>query len=372
MGWPGRGRDRGRPGRLRRHAALATRQRRRHAADERARWDDAAARACPAAAAPPSASPRACPRSSGAACTPADQQFCYKTCGPEKTGVKTDTCAANGVYAEMVRLHLRSGQGLLLLRDPVGAPTRSALAGVAPQGKLACATSRPLRAVQQPPAVCRAATISIRRGAPKVGWCTCQLPNGGVLRTWSLRQRHRVALPARRPVAGRLTGGVRRQRRGTGGVRHGGRQRGLRRGARLPVHGRQGCGVRARGSAVLLQAVRPRERRREVGDVHDGRHLRRDVGLFLRSDSRLLLLQDPGRCQRGLSVGRAPQAGASCDRPGRARSATASRATSAVSISDAAGAPKIGWCVCQPGANGLTTWSCASDTAWPCPLGAGC
>lgn len=39
---------------------------------------------------------------------------------------------------------------------------------------------------------------------------------------------------------------------------------------------------------------------------------------------------------------------------------------------DAAGAPKIGWCVCHPGANGLTTWSCASDTAWPCPLGAGC
>ena len=41
---------------------------------------------------------------------------------------------------------------------------------------------------------------------------------------------------------------------------------------------------------------------------------------------------------------------------------------------DATGAaPKFGWCVCQePNANGLRTWSCASDTAWPCPLGAGC
>ena len=40
---------------------------------------------------------------------------------------------------------------------------------------------------------------------------------------------------------------------------------------------------------------------------------------------------------------------------------------------DAAGAPKVGWCVCQaPNADGLRTWSCASDTAWPCPLGAGC
>jgi hypothetical protein len=40
---------------------------------------------------------------------------------------------------------------------------------------------------------------------------------------------------------------------------------------------------------------------------------------------------------------------------------------------DSTGAPKVGWCVCQePNATGMRTWSCASDTAWPCPLGAGC
>ena len=40
---------------------------------------------------------------------------------------------------------------------------------------------------------------------------------------------------------------------------------------------------------------------------------------------------------------------------------------------DSGGAPKIGWCTCQePNAHGLRTWTCASDTAWPCPLGAGC
>ena len=40
---------------------------------------------------------------------------------------------------------------------------------------------------------------------------------------------------------------------------------------------------------------------------------------------------------------------------------------------DATGAPKVGWCVCQaPNASGLRTWSCASDTSWPCPLGYGC
>ena len=40
---------------------------------------------------------------------------------------------------------------------------------------------------------------------------------------------------------------------------------------------------------------------------------------------------------------------------------------------DAAGAAKVGYCVCQPlNAAGVRTWSCASDTAWPCPLGSGC
>ena len=119
--------------------------------------------------------------------------------------------------------------------------------------------------------------------------------------------------------------------------------------------------------------VRSREHRREVGDVHD-RPAPTPRCRAARFDptQRLLLLQDPGRCQRRLSVGRRAPDGSGV-RPSRpARSATASRASSAVSISDAAGAPKIGWCVCQPGATGMTTWSCASDTAWPCPLGAGC
>jgi hypothetical protein len=34
---------------------------------------------------------------------------------------------------------------------------------------------------------------------------------------------------------------------------------------------------------------------------------------------------------------------------------------------------KIGYCVCPaPGASGMSKWSCASSTAWPCPAGKGC
>ncbi len=34
---------------------------------------------------------------------------------------------------------------------------------------------------------------------------------------------------------------------------------------------------------------------------------------------------------------------------------------------------KVGYCVCPaPGASGTSKWSCASSTAWPCPVGKGC
>jgi hypothetical protein len=40
---------------------------------------------------------------------------------------------------------------------------------------------------------------------------------------------------------------------------------------------------------------------------------------------------------------------------------------------DSTGASKVGYCVCpMPGASGMSKWSCASTTAWPCPAGMGC
>ena len=33
---------------------------------------------------------------------------------------------------------------------------------------------------------------------------------------------------------------------------------------------------------------------------------------------------------------------------------------------------KTGYCVCPTSATGTSKWSCASDTAWPCPTGKGC
>lgn len=40
---------------------------------------------------------------------------------------------------------------------------------------------------------------------------------------------------------------------------------------------------------------------------------------------------------------------------------------------DSSGASKMGYCVCPTaGDSGMRKWSCASATAWPCPLGKGC
>jgi hypothetical protein len=40
---------------------------------------------------------------------------------------------------------------------------------------------------------------------------------------------------------------------------------------------------------------------------------------------------------------------------------------------DSTGAAKSGYCVCQPpNSSGVRKWTCASTTAWPCPLGKGC
>ena len=33
---------------------------------------------------------------------------------------------------------------------------------------------------------------------------------------------------------------------------------------------------------------------------------------------------------------------------------------------------KVGYCVCPASTTGTSKWSCASDTAWPCPTGKGC
>jgi len=115
-------------------------------------------------------------------CTPTDQQFCYKTCGPEKTGVKTETCTSAGTYAEMSGCSFEQSRDFSCYKIPTTAQT-ACPAGVTPQGTGTCDVPHCTLCNSLQGVVAGAFIDSTC--APKVGWCVCQQPNSSGQRTWS-------------------------------------------------------------------------------------------------------------------------------------------------------------------------------------------
>jgi hypothetical protein len=118
----------------------------------------------------------------GGACTPADQQFCYKTCGPERTGVKTETCTTAGTYAEMSGCSFDPSKDYSCYKIPTTAQT-ACPAGVTPQGSAACDVPHCTLCNSLQGVV--GGQYLDSTGAPKTGWCTCQEPNSAGMRTWT-------------------------------------------------------------------------------------------------------------------------------------------------------------------------------------------
>jgi hypothetical protein len=118
----------------------------------------------------------------GGACGPSDQQFCYKTCGPERTGVKTETCTTAGTYAEMSGCSFDPTKDYSCYKIPTAANTQCP-AGVTPQGSAACDVPHCVLCNSLQGLVGGAYNDS--QGSPKVGWCTCQEPNSAGMRTWT-------------------------------------------------------------------------------------------------------------------------------------------------------------------------------------------
>ena len=131
-------------------------------------------------------------------------RFANKTCGPEKTGVKSEICSTAGVYAEM------SGCAF----DPASDYSCYSIPAVAnpicPAGSLQAAT-----ACEVPPcSVCNSnqglpgGQYLDSAGAPKIGYCVCQAPNsarscgpGAARATRSGRARPAPVAPGRGPAA---------------------------------------------------------------------------------------------------------------------------------------------------------------------------
>jgi hypothetical protein len=116
------------------------------------------------------------------ACTPADQQFCYKTCGPEKTGVKTEMCTSAGTYAEMPGCSFDPTKNYACYKIPTEVQT-ACPAGTTPKGSDPCDV--PHCTLCNSLQGMMGGQYFDSQGSPKTGWCTCQEPNGEGLRTWT-------------------------------------------------------------------------------------------------------------------------------------------------------------------------------------------
>ena len=125
----------------------------------------------------------ACPSTvaEGRECAPADVQFCYKSCGPEGVGVKSETCRSSGLYNEMVGCSYDLSRDYSCYRIP-SAPSDG------------CGTPTPQAG--QPCDVPACLVCNSRQGlvdgeyfsaggAVTEGWCVCSASGTAGTRTWS-------------------------------------------------------------------------------------------------------------------------------------------------------------------------------------------
>jgi hypothetical protein len=116
----------------------------------------------------------------GGACTATDQQFCYKPCGPEGAGVRSETCRSSGLYAEMDGCSYDPTRDYSCYRIPV--EPDAACAG-APQAGTPCDLPA-CRPCNSRGGIARGEYFSAA-GAATTGWCVCEAPDAAGKRTWS-------------------------------------------------------------------------------------------------------------------------------------------------------------------------------------------
>ncbi|HKP58496.1 MAG TPA: hypothetical protein VJV78_17340 [Polyangiales bacterium] len=110
----------------------------------------------------------------GGACTDSDPQLCYKTCGPQSIGFKSETCT-NGAYAEMTGCSFPDADyscfKIPMMQD-ASCPTMT------PQAGMACEV-----------AACTLCAVNMMyldsSGAAKTGYCVCPMAGASGMRKWS-------------------------------------------------------------------------------------------------------------------------------------------------------------------------------------------
>jgi len=298
----------------------------------------------------------------GVACVAADPQLCYKTCGPEKTGVKSETCSG-GVYFEMSGCSFDPGKDYSCYQIPSTA--NATCPAVPPQASQACTVDHCVACNSQ--SGLPGGLYLDAAGATKVGYCVCQLPNAAGMRTWSCA--NDTAWPCPAGVGCNGTAGA-----GTGGAAGAGGA-----GGSSGSFGEPAClSTVAKGVACLptdqqfcYKTCGP-EKTGIKSETCAGGVYAEMSGCAFDPAKDYSCYKIPTTANAACGTPVAPVAGGACDVP----QCSICNSTSGLPgghFFDSAGAEKVGYCTCQPpNSSGIRTWSCATDTQWPCPIGVGC
>ena len=113
------------------------------------------------------------------ACTDADPQLCYKTCGPQSSGFKSETCSG-GAYAEQSGCTFPDTLDATCFKLP--ATQDASCPATPPQASSECtvAACTPCNGGGGP-----TGTYLDSKGASKIGYCVCPAPGASGTSKWS-------------------------------------------------------------------------------------------------------------------------------------------------------------------------------------------
>ena len=320
----------------------------------------------------------ACPSTvaKGGACTPTDIQFCYKTCGPEKTGLKSETCTTGGVYAEMSGCTFDPSldYSCYALSDQASSLCPAA---VTPQASATCdvPTCMSCNSSQGAPG----GLYLDAAGAQRVGYCVCQATNSAGLRTWSCASDTQWPCPlgAGCDGTGRGGSGGASGTAGASGTGRGGSGGASGTGGGPGPFGQPACpSTVAKGGACASTDVQfcykicgPEKSGVKSETCQTSGTYAEMSGCAFDPSVDYSCYKIPTTANSVCAAGVTPMAAAPCDVPACTLCNSTQGLVGGVYF-DSAGATHVGYCVCQ--ASGARVWSCASDVAWPCPAGSGC
>ncbi len=121
----------------------------------------------------------AAPTKNGA-CTASDPQLCYKTCGPQSIGFKSETCSA-GVYNEQSGCSFQTGSDYSCYKIPATAD--ASCPTTAPQASQVCTIAQCV--VCGGTKTAQTTGYLDSTGAAKAGYCVCQAPGASGSSKWS-------------------------------------------------------------------------------------------------------------------------------------------------------------------------------------------